>query len=270
MKFSICNELFKNMSFEEICSIVSTIGYRGVEIAPFTLCEDVRKLGRRSRVELRETVEQYGLEIVGLHWLLVTPPGLHILSTDAKVREFTKDYLIELVKLNYDLGGKVLVFGSPKQRNIPKDMPREKAFELAVNLFREVSKVAEDLGCIIAFEPLARHLTNFINTVDEGVDLIEAVNMPSFMLILDVYSMSDENRPYSEIIKRGKKYLCHFHANDTNGLGPGMGNADYSDIAKALREIGYNGYLSVEILKPVEKPIDVAKRSYIFLQKIFK
>ncbi|RLE61536.1 MAG: sugar phosphate isomerase/epimerase [Thermoprotei archaeon] len=270
MKFSICNELFKDMSFREICSIISEIGYHGIEIAPFTLCEDVRQLDMDNRIELRDTAEQYGVSIVGLHWLLVTPPGLHILSRDIKVREFTKEYLIELVKLNHDIGGKVLVFGSPKQRNIPEGVPRKRAFELAVKLFRDVAKVAEDLGCIIAFEPLAKHLTNFVNTVEEGLSLVEAVDSPSFRLILDVYSMSDENKPYSEIIRRAGRYLSHFHANDTNGLGPGMGNADYNEIASALREIGYRGYLSVEILKSVEDPLDIARRSYNFLRKIFR
>ncbi|OYT29749.1 MAG: D-tagatose 3-epimerase [Thermofilum sp. ex4484_79] len=267
MLFSICNEMFEKWKLEEIFKYVSEIGYHAVEIAPFTLSDDVRKIPSDERKHIHELAEANGIKIAGLHWLLVTPKGMHILSPDESVRKFTKEYLCELIKFNYDIGGKVLVFGSPKQRNVPEGMPYEKAWKLAVEFFRECSKFAEDYDSIIAFEPLARHLTNFINTGREAVKLIQDVNHENFKLILDVYSMTDEGRPYSEIIKEGKDFLAHFHANDTNGLGPGFGKANYTEIIQALREINYNNYLSVEVFDFSPGPKYIASKSIENLRK---
>jgi len=247
VKFSICNELFEGWKLEDVFSFLADLGYDGIEIAPFTLSDDVRKIDKGERLRIRELSETHNVKIVGLHWLLVTPKGLHITHPDPLVRKKTQDYLVELIKFNSDIGGTVLVFGSPKQRDVLEGVSRESAWKWAVEGFKRCSKVADDVGCIITIEPLARHLTNFINTVDEAVKLIEDVNSDAFKLILDVYSMTDEKRPYSDIIRRGAKYLVHFHANDTNGLGPGFGEANYQEIVDALRSIQYKGYLSVEV-----------------------
>ena len=247
MKLSICNELFEAWPLEKVFSYVSRLGYHGVEIAPFTLTEDVRSLGPRERRRLRELAESHGLEIVGLHWLLVKPEGLHILGPSRETINATLEYMRALIDFSADLGGKVLVFGSPRQRNVPPGMSREEAWRRALDFFSNVAEYAEERGQIVAIEPLARHLTNFINTVDEAVKLVEEVGSPGLRLILDVYSMTDEGRPYGEIIRRGGRYLVHFHANDTNKLGPGFGDADYIEILNALREVGYRGFLSVEV-----------------------
>jgi len=267
MYFSICNEMFEGWGLEKIFSFVSGLGYHAVEIAPFTVADDIRNLPSNKRKEIREISESYNLKIVGLHWLLVSPKGMHISTPDDKVREFTKRYLCELIKFNYDIGGKVLVFGSPKQRDLLEGMTYEMAWERTVDFFRECSKFAEDYDSIIAFEPLARHITNFVNTVTEAVKLIQQVNHENFKLILDVYSMTDEGRPYSEIIKEGKDYLVHFHANDTNKLGPGFGDADYGEIIGTLKEIGYDRYLSIEVFDFSPGPENIARKSIEYLKK---
>lgn len=267
MKLSICNELFEGWSLEKVFSYVSRLGYHGVEIAPFTLTEDVRSLGPGERKRLRELAESHGLEIVGLHWLLVKPEGLHILGPSRETINATLEYMRALIDFSADLGGKVLVFGSPRQRNVPPGMSREEAWRRALDFFGDVAEYAEERGQTVAIEPLARHLTNFINTVDEAVKLVEDVGSPGLQLILDVYSMKDEGRPYGEIIRRGGRYLVHFHANDTNKLGPGFGDADYVEILNALREVGYEGFLSVEVFDTSPGPERIAAKSIENLKK---
>lgn len=261
MRLSVCNELFEGWGLEKVLMFVSGLGYNGIEIAPFTLADDVRSMDSGERRRLRELFQSYQLEVVGLHWLLVSPPGLHILGPDAATRSATMKYMEALIDFNDDIGGRVLVFGSPRQRSVPPGMDPSRAFSIAVQFFKEASRYAEDRGLVIAFEPLARRLTNFVNTVEEAIKLVEAVDSPSFRLVLDVYSMSDEGRPYGEIIRRAGSLLVHFHANDTNGLGPGFGDADYRQIISALRDVGYDGYLSVEVFDTSPGPEYIARRS---------
>jgi len=269
VKFSICNELFEGWSFERVIGYISKIGYSGLEIAPFTISNDIRRVSKDQRRKIREVAEQYGVSIVGTHWLLVTPPGLHITHPDESTRERTLDYLIALIKFTAEIGGKIMVFGSPKQRNILPGINRDKAWSWAINVFREACRVAEDYGVIICMEPLSRDQTNFINTAEEAVLLIEKVGSPNFRLILDVRSMFDEGLPHDKLIRNYGKYLEHFHANDDNGLGPGFGRANYYKIAKALSDINYRGYVSVEVFDFSLGAKYIAERSIVNLIRYF-
>ena len=86
-KFAICNETFAPLGasdpwpFERTCRFLKEIGYDGVELAPFTLAPDVREVSASRRAEIRRIASDEGLEIVGLHWLLVSPPGLHLMPS---------------------------------------------------------------------------------------------------------------------------------------------------------------------------------------------
>src|SRR4051794_35214058 len=127
MKFAICNETFQGWEWEPTCRFVADAGYDGIEIAPFTLADDVRKIDGEERRRIRETAEQAGLEVVGLHWLLVSPKGLSMTTPDAAVRQATSEYVSALVEFCGDVGGKVMVFGSPAQRRVEEGQTVETA-----------------------------------------------------------------------------------------------------------------------------------------------
>lgn len=269
IRFAICNELFKDWLFEDICRYVSKLGYQAIEIAPFTLADDVRSIDKAKREGLRRTVSRYGLEVAGLHWLLVKPEGLHINHPNPEVRLKTVDYLKALAVFCGDLGGRVMVFGSPMQRKILPGVPYEDAWDWTVESFREASEYALDYGVLICIEPLRKELTNFITTVEDALKLIEDVNRPNFRLILDVYFMSGTGRPIRDQILLGSKYLSHVHANDDNRGGPGFGSVDYKEVAEALKEVKYQGYVSVEVLREEEDPGRVARISLENLKRFF-
>ena len=269
MKYSICNEIFQDWDVERIFKYISNVGYDGVEIAPFTISNNVRKVNAEERRKIRKVASAYGIEIVGIHWVLVGPKGLHLTSPDEKVRRSTQEYICELVKFNSDIGGRVLVFGSPKQRNITKGVNPDTAWNYAKQIFSECSQFAEDYSVTIVLEPLRRQMTNFINTAEEAIKLVKAVNHPNFKLMLDVYSMTDEEKPYEKIIRSSKSYLAHFHANDTNKRGPGLGDADYYSIAKALDGIRYNGFISVAVFTFAPGPKAIAEGRLEHLKRFF-
>lgn len=270
MKIAICNELFENWSLDKIFSYISKLGYKGIEIAPFTITDDVRKVGRAKRSEIRELASSYGLEVVGTHWLLVTPKGLHITHPDESIRKSTKQYLCELVRFTSEIGGRLLVFGSPNQRNLLSDVSKEEAWNYAKEVFFECSRFAEDHGAVIAIEPLSRRITNFIDTAEEALRLIREVSHPNFKLHLDVFSMLDEGKPLPEIIRSGKEHLVHLHINDDNGLGPGFGKVDYQPIIKALKDIDYQGFLSVEVFDFSPGPERIATMSIQTINKVLR
>lgn len=247
MKYAICNETFENWPQEKACAFAAECGYTGLEIAPFTLGENANDVTAAQRTQMRRTVEKSGLETVGLHWLLAKTTGFHLTTADEAVRKKTGAYLGDLARLCQDLGGNLMVLGSPMQRNLPPEMSHEEGIKHAAHTISLALPALEETGVTIAVEPLGPAEGNFLLTADKGVELIEMIGSPHVRLHLDVKAMSTEATPIPEIIRKHAKYLAHFHANDPNRRGPGMGEVDFKPILKALREIDYGGWVSVEV-----------------------
>ncbi len=270
IKFGVCNEMFEGWKIEDVFQFASQTGYHGVEIAPFTLADSVEEISSSQRRRIREEALRSGLEIIGLHWLLVKPEGLYINHPQEEIREKTSQYLQELIKFCHDLGGRIMVIGSPHQRNILPGISYQEAWELAKKTLLECLPLAEEKNVYLCWEPLSPKETNFINTSQEAVKLIKEINHLHLRLILDVKAMSSEKKTYSEIIREGSEYLFHFHANDDNGLGPGFGKADYKEIAQTLKAINYSGYLSVEVFDFSLGAEYIARKSLENLRNYFK
>ncbi|MEM6472960.1 MAG: sugar phosphate isomerase/epimerase family protein, partial [Planctomycetota bacterium] len=221
-------------------------GYTGWEVAPFMLADDIHRFSADDRKRYRETVESNGLTIVGLHWLLAKTTGFHLTTLDKETRQRTSDYFRELAKLCRDLGGDVMVLGSPQQRNFPDHQTRQQAMDAAADCLRAVVPMLEQQRVRIAIEPLGRSEGNFLNTAAEGRELIQMVDSPWIGLHLDVKAMSDESKSIPDIIREQADCTIHFHANDPNLRGPGMGEVEFRPIFDALRETQYGGWVSVE------------------------
>src|SRR5262245_57964597 len=151
--YAICNETFGDWDHEHVCKLVAGLGYTGLEIAPFTLANLITDVSSERRAELRRQAEDCGLTILGLHWLLAKTEGLHLVSPDRGVRQRTAEYLGELAKCCRDLGGDILVFGSPLQRKIPEGHTREQATEFAVDTFRRAAGMFADHDVTLCLEP---------------------------------------------------------------------------------------------------------------------
>lgn len=247
MKFAICNETFGDWKLADALSLAKSVGYTGWEVAPFMLSDDLRSFGKDDRLRYRREVEQAGFEIIGLHWLLAKTEGLYLTSPDASVRNETAQYLAFLAELCSDLGGEVMVLGSPQQRNVPDSQTMDSAMQCASAVLQAVTPTLEKTGVRIAVEPLGREEGNFLNHASDGRALIDLVGHTSVQLHLDVKAMSDEGIPIDEIIRDNADAMIHFHANDPNRRGPGMGEIDFKPIFKALKDCHYSGWTSVEV-----------------------
>jgi sugar phosphate isomerase/epimerase len=269
VKFSICNETWRDLDFAQCCERVAELGYQGIEVAPFMLEADPWHLFEYKALEYGKQAQAAGVEVVGLHWLLSQPEGLHITTPDDDVRQRTVMFAKHLTRVCAAMGGKVMVWGSPGQRRVDDGQDASGAALRAVEAMREISDEAAKNAVTIAFEPLARRETNFITTAAQGIELVKAVDHPAFQLHLDVKAMSDEGSDVAEIIRASGDFVAHFHANDPNLQGPGMGEVKYEPIVAALRDINYQGYVSVEVFDYKPGADNIARESLAYLKQQF-
>ena len=269
MKFAICNEIFQGWKIEEAISFVARCGYDAIEIAPFTLAKHVTDIPASERVRIREAAAQAGLAISGIHWVLVQTEGMYLNHPDASIRQHTARYFCDLVDFCADLGGRSIVVGSPKQRNVMEGVSAAQAWDWAAGTFRDSVRRAGERNVTLCFEPLAPVETNFINTAAEAVRFARQIDSPNFKIILDVKAMSSEGKPIPQIIRESWPHFAYFHANDANLKGPGFGAVDFKPIAAALKEVGYQGYVSVEVFTFEEGPEVIASQSLAYLKRSF-
>jgi sugar phosphate isomerase/epimerase len=266
MKFAICQEMFENWDWERQCRFIAEVGYKGIEVAPFTLAPTITDVPAERRQALRKQAADHGLQIIGLHWLLAKTTGLHLTSADPAVRRATAAYLVELGRACADLGGDILVFGSPAQRNLDVATSREQGLDRAAEVLRACLPALAERGVKFCLEPLTPKETNFINSCADAVELIDRVRAPNLLLHQDVKAMLTERDPIPDLIARYASRVGHFHVNDGNLLGPGMGPTDFTPIFRALVESKYAGWVSVEVFDYAPGCEKIARESLEYMR----
>ena len=267
MKTAICNETFEDWEWGRTCEHVAELGYQGIEVAPFTLSSDVREISAQRRAEIAATARASALEVVGLHWLLVSPKGLSLTSDDEQVRAETSDYLAALADFCSDIGGKTLVLGSPAQRRLPAPEAVAVAEDRLLNCLDQVVGRAEKHGLTLCLEPLPPPEADFILNLRQAVDLVKRIGHPSVRTIFDVKSASSEDTPLPDLIRQFAPWIAHVHANDSNRRGPGSGDTDFVPILAALREAGYDRYVSIEVFDYTPDATTIARDGLAYLRR---
>lgn len=267
MKYAICNETFEGWDHARVCARVAELGYTGLEVAPFTLAPRITDVPAARRTELRRQAEAVGVRIIGLHWLLAKTEGFHLTSPDAAVRKRTGEYLGDLARAAADLGGDILVLGSPFQRNLADGMTQAQGNDLAADTILHCLPALEQTKTYLCLEPLTTAETNFMTTAAEGVALAERIGHPFVKLHLDVKAMSSEPTPVPDIIRANAGHMKHFHANDPNKRGPGFGATDFKPIFRALKDVNYTGWVSVEVFDYSPDPETIARESIRYMRE---
>ena len=255
MRLAICNETFGEMPLEQAVELAASLGYTGWEVAPFMLGTDAISITPEQRKEYRRVVRAAGMQIIGLHWLLAKTEGYHLTTQDAQTRARTAKYFEALIELCGDLcqdnsvgdTSGVMVLGSPLQRNRGEAVTTEMAMKNAAEVLGGLGPMLDQHDVRIALEPLGPQEGNFLNTADETRRLKSLLPSPRIGLHLDVKAMSSEPEDVPTIIRKHADWLIHFHANDPNRRGPGMGDVDFAPILAALQEVNYMGWVSVEV-----------------------
>ncbi len=267
MKYAICNETFENWDHARVCARAAELGYTGLEVAPFTLAPLITDVSAARRAELRRQAEAAGIRIIGLHWLLAKTTGFHLTSPDTAVRKATGEYLAELTRATADLGGDLMVLGSPFQRNLDEGVSKAVGDDRAADTLGHCLKALEECRVTLCLEPLTTAETNYLTTAAEGTALCRRMAHPFVKLHLDVKAMSSEAAPVADTIRANREFFHHFHANDPNKRGPGFGAVDFKPIFAALRDVGYAGWVSVEVFDYTPDPDTIARESIRYMRE---
>jgi D-psicose/D-tagatose/L-ribulose 3-epimerase len=249
MRIALCNEVLADMSLERQCEVTAALGYDGLEIAPFTLSASPENISTADAAKIRATVEASGLEVTGLHWLLVKPEGLSLTDPDAAVRARTLAMMTHLVGLCAELGGAVLVHGSPKQRQIAPGETHAIALDRLRDAMAQVALTAARVGVIYCIEPLSQRETALINTVAEAAELVRSIDHPNLRTMIDCSAAGlAETCSVPSLIDRWLPtgLIAHIQVNDPNRRGPGQGEMKFAPILAALKRHNYAGAIAVE------------------------
>ncbi len=255
LRYSVCNELFGSLPLSQAARIIKHSGYSGVEFAPYTIFGDFSAGSIRHGIDdTRRILDGEGLAFVGFHWLLAKPDGLHIASPDPLVRTRTIDHLKMLAECAGELGGGVLVFGSPRQRGSSPGVSASGATAAFKEALQKVAPAVAAGGCSILVEPLSTQQTDVVNTLKEAVTMVKAIQHPAVASMFDFRNASDESESWDFLIDTYYNNIRHVHANEVDGRAPGTGNSDYLPSFRTLIAHGYPGWVSVEIFHTPPDP----------------
>jgi D-psicose/D-tagatose/L-ribulose 3-epimerase len=249
MRIALCNEVLNHMPLERQCEYAARLGYDGLEIAPFTLSDQPQRISSAEAARIRGIVEASGLVVTGLHWLLVKPDGLSLTDPDATVRGRTIDIMIRLTMLCTELGGAVLVHGSPAQRQIADGDTHATALARLRDGLAQVAVAASKAGVIYCIEPLARQQTALVNTVAEAAELVRSIDQSSLRTMIDCSAAGlTEADAIPALLDRWLPtgLIAHIQVNDPNRRGPGQGNMKFAPVLAALQRHHYAGTIAVE------------------------
>jgi D-psicose/D-tagatose/L-ribulose 3-epimerase len=173
-------------------------------------------------------------------------PGSIRLTGHAVSYEKIEEYLDRALGRAAQLGVKVIVLGSPKAKNVPQGYPMDKAWSQLVELLRLIDRWVRTKGMTVVIEPLNKEESNIINTVEEGLQLVKAIDRENIRLLVDYFHLVME-KENPEIILEAGSYIKHIHfANPAGRVYPIEAEDGYFRFMNLLRQIGYEGRISVE------------------------
>jgi sugar phosphate isomerase/epimerase len=267
LRHAICNEVFENFTLPDACRAIRKAGYTGIEIAPFTLAEDPATLSPARRRECRDIVASEGLQFVGLHWLMVSPKGLHVTTPDADLRCRSWQHIRHLIDLCADLGPDgLLVFGSPKQRGTTGGIGRADATRHFVEGLAAVAPQAGLRGVTILMEALPLGQCDVVTSLDEAAALVRQIDHPAIRTMFDCHNAVDETEPHSALVERYYHLIRHIHVNELDGRHPGTGSYDFKPLFDLLRRREYPGWISLEAFDFTPGAETIARESLAFLE----
>jgi len=271
----MCNEAFERTPFAEVCKTLRGIGYAGIEIAPFTLAPDPLDISTDRRREYRDIMRSEGMQFVGLHWLMVSPKGLHVTTGDRALRERGWQHIRNLIDLCADLVGDagpdgVMVFGSPQQRGTTGGLSRAEATRNYIEGLASVASHAETRGVTVLVEALPIGQCDVVTTLAEAARIVEEINSPAIRTMFDTHNAVDEVEPHEILVARYFDAIRHVHVNEMDGRHPGSegdaGNYDFKPVLRTLRNLGYRGWISLEVFDFRPGASRIAAESLQFLE----
>ena len=257
MKYSISNWIYGDEPLEKTLQRLQKYGYDGVEL------KGEPELYHPE--EVKALCQKYGLEVFSIAGIYPWPTqDRDLASPDVKVRKRAVDYLKSCIDLASQVGASlVIVVPSAVGKVNPEEkiqneeewiQAKELEWGYAVQSVRIAAEYAHSREIFLAIEPINRYETFLVNTAEEGLKFVEEVNSPAVKIHLDAFHMNIEESDLAKAIRRCGQLLVNFHVADSNRQAVGEGHIDFGAIIRALKEIHYQGPLTLEPLPPVPNP----------------
>jgi D-psicose/D-tagatose/L-ribulose 3-epimerase len=246
MKISISNIAWKNEEETNIAQLLPTMGVHGVDIAYTKFWATPYDAPSEALQEYRAFWAKQGIQIIGMQSLIYGRPDL-ILFGDPSVRDQMAQYLSDVFRLAGQLGARLLVFGSPKNR-LKGDLSETEAMNIAVEFFGKLAGAAQRENVILCIEPNPpAYGCDFIQTTASALKLVQQVDHPSFRLHLDAAIMTMNGEDIDKALESAIEVLAHFHVSEPHLGVIGEGTVDHARFAKCLRFLNYQGWVAIEM-----------------------
>jgi D-psicose/D-tagatose/L-ribulose 3-epimerase len=186
----------------------------------------------------------------------VLPREAHLVSTEADVRARGVDYLCRCVERTVELGARLMCGPLYAGLGVMTGSRRtEEEWERAVEGLRSVAHRAEKLGVTLCIEPLNRFETYFLNTLQDASRLINEIGAPNVRIHFDTFHANIEERQLAASLRSVAKDLGHVHISENDRGIPGTGHVDWRGVVSALRDVGYDGWLTIESFAQPEREL---------------
>lgn len=267
MKLSISNIAWDKEQDKDVFNLLKQYKFSGIEIAPTKIFKNPEIITFNEWSLFKSYVAKYGLNIPAMQSLLYDKPHYNIFN---KYAEKTMSHLKKMIDVAKILEIKVLVFGSPKNRNLINISSKE-GYRKAITFFEEVADYAYKNNVVFCIEPNSKlYNCNFINTTLEGVQIVKDVNSNGFGVHLDSAVMSLNNEDIQESISKAIPYMKHFHISEPF-LEPIINKkVDHEKISKILKTNNYDRWVSIEMRKTESSNLDIIESSLSFISDIYK
>jgi sugar phosphate isomerase/epimerase len=221
--------------------IVKNLGYTGVELSLL----DSNEIDQDSLIEKLEvlSLKVYAIATGQTYYT----DGYSLYSEEEHKRQKTVERLQGHIDFAAKLGSMVII-GGIRGTITAQGEERKRQEEKGTLALKSCVDYAEDNGVILLLEPVNRYETTVINSVDEGLELIEKLGSMHLKLLPDTFHMNIEERSMEDSIIRAGSHLGYIHFADSNRLAPGWGHIDFPQVLASLEKIGYNGPIGIEVL----------------------
>jgi sugar phosphate isomerase/epimerase len=241
---------------ETSISKAASLGYEGIELA--LKCAD-----EVDREQLSKWLTESNMEVSCISTGQVfADMGLMFTDPDPQQREKVRSVFRNIIDLAEEFGQMVNV---GRVRGRIGSAPKQEAERLFIEMARELCDYASEKGVTMILEPVNRYEIDFVNSVEEGVELMKKVNMSNMKLMPDVFHMNIEDKTIGPELAKNIEYIAYIHMADSNRLAPGWGHTDFNEIFSNLKQAKFNGWLSVEIL-PKPDPDSAARQAVKYLR----
>lgn len=269
IKISYNTLVYADEEISEGIARLARFGYDGVDF--------VGEPSNYDAEEIKSLLKKYNIEASSI--CAVFNEERNFVSSSPKIRKQAVDYVRECVDFAAAVGAKAISVQATACMKTNAEASEEEEWNWGVTGLREAGNYAAEKGIRLTLEAWNRYETYLINRLDQALQMVNDINLPNVGVMADTYHMNIEESDMGAAIRNVGEKLFYVHIADSNRAAPGRGHIDFKEIAQALRDIRYDGWVSMELLPAAADPFSgkrceefydqYTEESIVYLRKLF-